>query len=215
MQISAGCVVVVLLGLGAAAQAAPPGQTAPGAAEDPPPPVMVPVMIPTPAATWAPVQVLERPVYHYEDRPVTVAANPYGLLVGYYEAAVMVGLSRNLALSVGGAAWKIPGSSGAQLTVSLPIYLRRTFTGPYVEPGLIARRTPATGGAVECASAACSAPDAQHAWLGPEVLFGWQWSFDSGLHFAMAIGLARHAVDSMNDRTETDMNGYFRVGYGW
>jgi hypothetical protein len=50
-------------------------------------------------------------------------------------------------------------------------------------------------------------------WIGPQLLFGWHWTFDSGLNVNFAFGVAKHIDDS--DNNSTDANGYFRVGYAF
>jgi hypothetical protein len=53
-------------------------------------------------------------------------------------------------------------------------------------------------------------------WAGIEMLFGWQWTFDSGLNVAMAFGVAKHlASNHMGSSDGADANGYFRVGYAF
>jgi hypothetical protein len=91
--------------------------------------------------------------------------------------------------------------TGHEVGVSFPIYLRRVFQGPFLEPGIIARRFDHT-----CEG--CSGTGDEHA--GPEVLFGWQWSFDSGLNVAMALG----AMRNLNGGSSSpEPAGYFRIGY--
>jgi len=50
--------------------------------------------------------------------------------------------------------------------------------------------------------------------VGPQVMFGWHWSFDSGANVALAFGAFR----PMNDgKTSDDVEpaGYFRIGYAY
>ena len=104
------------------------------------------------------------------------------------------------------------------IAASAPIYFRRTFSGPFLEPGVIARSSRDRvyyDGA--CAyDTPCSSPDNSHSWAGIEMLFGWQWTFDSGLNVAMAFGVAKHlATNQMSSSDDADANGYFRVGYAF
>ena len=46
---------------------------------------------------------------------------------------------------------------------------------------------------------------------GPEMLFGWHWTFDSGLNTSFAFGLAKR-LDGNNGSDDPEVNGYFRVG---
>ena len=61
-----------------------------------------------------------------------------------------------------------------------------------------------------------------HTFIGPEVLFGWHWTFDSGFNFAAAIGVTRNMTarttdaDGFDDGTHQPMpTGYMRVGYAF
>ena len=53
------------------------------------------------------------------------------------------------------------------------------------------------------------------------MMFGWHWSFDSGLNVAMALGAAREISSGSSDSSSysngDDMHfaGYFRVGYAF
>ena len=49
--------------------------------------------------------------------------------------------------------------------------------------------------------------------VGPEVLFGWHWSFDSGLNVAAALGVARDLSGDANGSSDPEPVGYFRIGY--
>ena len=49
-------------------------------------------------------------------------------------------------------------------------------------------------------------------WAGPELLFGWHWTFDSGLNVQFAAGFAKQMGNSKGD---PDGNAYFRVGYAF
>ncbi len=47
------------------------------------------------------------------------------------------------------------------------------------------------------------------------MLFGWHWTFDSGLNVAMAFGAARNMSSDNNEYNsdEPEPAGYFRIGY--
>ena len=47
------------------------------------------------------------------------------------------------------------------------------------------------------------------------MLFGWHWTFDSGLNIAMALGAARNLGGDKMSSTEVQPAGYFRVGYAF
>jgi hypothetical protein len=147
---------------------------------------------------------------------INVAGNPFGPFFGYYDLAVTYNLSQNIAISGSLAGWSEGNGdhTGYQATISAPIYFRRTFSGPYLEPGLITRTSNYNDSyAASCAS--CSDYSSSKQWAGPELLLGWQWTFDSGLNLAAAIGPAKHLGDSQMSSNDTDVNGYFRVGYAF
>ncbi|HEY1556211.1 MAG TPA: hypothetical protein VGF94_15350 [Kofleriaceae bacterium] len=159
------------------------------------------------------VKVGERGDYLYKFKKVNISVDPFGPFLGYYEAAISYGLSQNVALSAsfGTLVDNSGNTSGYQATLSLPIYFRRTYSGPFLEPGLIVRGS-TTNDDYECDG--CDSTSTSTSWAGPEMLFGWQWMFDSGLNVAWAAGVVKHlGGDAMGENT--DVNGYFRVGYAF
>jgi hypothetical protein len=194
---------------------------APGAAEMPPPP---------PAATangapqnenWAnvshingtPVKVGERQDYLYQPKTFNLSANPFGFFFGYYDLAASKALSNHLAATVAITAWDFGEyDQGFQFSATLPLYFRKTFSGPFLEGGLLLRTTDEYDYgyyAYDCYD--CSATMSNDTWLGPQLLFGWHWTFDSGLNTSFAFGVAKR----MDGRDEPDVNGYWRVGYAF
>lgn len=193
---------------------------APGAEEDPPAAPAGPSAI---AATttapqneaWSnvshingtPVPVGERNRYLYKFKKTNIAVNPFGLLFGVYDGSATFAVSQNLALSVSGTIVDEEYSGGYQITASVPLYFRRTFSGPYLEPGLMMRHT---------SEHVFDAGDDTNDWAGIELLFGWQWIFDSGLNLQLAMGVARHLSSSDSySSDDAEANGYFRVGYAF
>jgi len=206
-----------------AAPAPQPVYAAPGAAEMPPPP-------PYPAAPatangapqnedWnnvshingVPVKVGERQDYLFKPKKFNISTNPFGYFFGYYDIAGSMALGQNLAASVAITGWDQDFSTGYQLSATLPLYFRKTFSGPYLEGGLLIRQTNASyDECYDCTYASTSMNT--DSWAGPQLLFGWQWTFDSGLNVAFAAGVAKQMG---NSDQETDGNGYFRVGYAF
>lgn len=202
------------------------------------PPVAAPAVMPNGAPQnedWGnvshingtPVKVGERNDYLYTLKKTNVSANPFGPFFGYYDLGVSQAMSQNIALS-GSLAYydkstDYDSRSMFQLTASAPIYFRRTFSGPFLEPGLIYRSSSSSDNYAygACATGSyCGSNMSTHTWFGPELLFGWHWNFDSGLNISWAFGLAKHVSDSNNDGSTTssdnpDVNGYFRVGYNF
>jgi hypothetical protein len=167
-----------------------------------------------------PVKVGERGDYLYRFRKTNVMANPFGPFWGYYDGSASYAVSQNVAVSVGLSGWSTGNGyhTGYQATASLPIYFRRTYSGPYLEPGLITRSTSSSYSNYCASSSGCGSSGDTHTWVGPELLLGWQWSFDSGLNLAMAFGVAKHVGDSQMSpysSHDQDANGYFRVGYAF
>jgi hypothetical protein len=166
-----------------------------------------------------PVPVGDRNQYLYKFRKTEITVNPFGPFFGYYDAAAAHAVSQNIAVAGSISVWDLDhgNSTGYQLTASLPIYLRRTFSGPFLEPGMIVRESgssysscyDASGNYMSCGSDT-------HRWAGPEMLFGWQSTFDSGLTVQWAFGVAkRMATNDSSSSDDTDVNGYFRVGYAF
>lgn len=195
-----------------------------------------PIVAPEPAATPAPmtdnwedvshingqlVKVGERNEYLIKNpKRFNISTNPIGFLVGFYGLSVAAAVNDNVAIrgNVEKFDFEFFGhTTGYELAVSAPIYLRRTFSGPFLEPGFIYQQTMDTpwdlfGDGEEMAVA--------HTYAGPEVLFGWHWMFDSGLNIAAAIGATRNLTTntSSDGVTEDDgpmPTGYLRVGFAF
>ncbi len=212
----------------AQAPAPAPAIEAPGAAENPPAPELAP---PAPQnEPWSNVshingtlvKVGERNDYLIKYKPSNISVNPFGPFFGYYDGAFAHGITQNLAISGSIAGYYKSDSSSShtmfQVTASLPIYFRRTFSGPFIEPGLIYRSSSYND---SYACSGCTDSGMSKSWFGPELLFGWHWTFDSGLNVSWAFGLAKHVTDTNSDPNaysnsdEPDVNGYFRVGYNF
>jgi hypothetical protein len=111
--------------------------------------------------------------------------------------------------------------TGTEFGIGLPIYLRRTYQGAFIEPGFIVRNT----------SEADNYPDGYDdsvhtSTVGPQMLVGWHATWDSGFNIAAAVGVGRNLGEGTtygdasynsydNDEAEVFANGYFRVGYAF
>jgi len=196
---------------------------APGAAEMPP--------IPAPPAApqnedWSNVShingqlvpVGQRNDYLYRFRKTNIATNPIGMMFGYYGISVSTALTQNVALRFDASAWSTDhGSrSGYEVGVTAPIYFRRTYSGPYFEPGLLIHGDSTSyDTSYDCVD--CSTSSGNH-WVGPQMLFGWAWMFDSGLNVSAAFGAAKRMSTSSMDSYSSDEPapvGYFRLGYAF
>jgi hypothetical protein len=201
--------------------AAPAVSMAPGAAEMPPP------AAPAPAAAngapqnedWnnvshingVPVKVGERGDYLYKPKKFNLSTNPFGYFFGYYDIAGSMALGQNLAASVALTGWSIDSEHGYQLAASLPLYFRKTFSGPFLEGGIILRESEDDYYA-DCYDCSASSSMSTSSSISPELLFGWHWTFDSGLNVAFAFGLSKKMGGDENDTLPA---GYFRVGYAF
>jgi len=147
------------------------------------------------------VKVGEQGDYLYNDgKKINVASNPIGWMFGFYGASVSVAVHKNVALRGDLNIYRVGGGSGSEFGLSAPIYFKRTFHGPFLEPGIVARNLDECDG---CGSA------------GPEVLFGWHWMFDSGLNVAIALGALRDMNHGGGGASDAEPTGYFRIGYAF
>jgi hypothetical protein len=157
------------------------------------------------------VPVGEKNEYLVAFKPTNISINPIGAMMGFYSGSLSFAVSQNVALRAD-ASYFAPidsESTGFQVGVSAPIYLRRTYQGAFVEPGIMARTMTHKD--------SYDGSTRTYKEFGPEVLLGWHWSWDSGLNAAIAFGVGRN----LNHGTETDVDtgdaeyvdGYLRIGY--
>ena len=146
------------------------------------------------------VKVGERGDYLYRWKTTNIASNPIGWMFGLYGLSVSHAVHNNVALRGDANALSLSNTTGYEVGFSVPIYFRRVFSGPFVEPGMLARNV------------SCRGCDDRPAHIGPEVLVGWHWTFDSGLNVAMAVGAMRN-LDNHTSSVEAEPAGYFRIGY--
>jgi hypothetical protein len=197
--------------------------SAPGAMEVPPPPMPAAMNGAPQNESWSnvshingvPVKVGERQDYLFKPKKYNLSANPFGFFFGYYDIAASMALGSNLGATVAVTGWDLSDyEQGMQLSATLPLYFRKTFSGPFLEAGLLVRTTDEEDYYyADCYD--CSSYDYQESsstWVGPQLMFGWHWTFDSGLNTSFAFGVAKRMDGSEHD---TDANGYFRVGYAF
>ncbi len=218
---------VIVNSNGQAAAAAPQQLSPPGAQETPP--------APAPAVDAAPhneawnnvshingsiVPVGERNAYLYTFKKNNLQTNPLAWMFGYYQIAAQHALSQNIALSVELSGWSTNhgNASGYSVSATLPIFFRRAFSGPFLEPGLVIHND-SNDNSCYCTYDSTSSPSSSgHTWAGPEVMFGWAWMFDSGLNISAAFGAAKRLNDNSSSSYSSDDPepvGYFRVGYSF
>jgi hypothetical protein len=243
MMIAARRVALALVALAAAPAAAQPGAdypTAPPPATYQPdviviqpapvgqpvqPQVVLPATLPPQNENWAdvnhingtPVKVGERGDYLLTKwKKTNIATNPIGWMVGIYGVSVSHAVHNNVALrgDVNLVDLRESSTQGYEVGVSLPIYFKRVFQGPFLEPGLIVRDTTDENEALYGCDYGCD----REASIGPSMVFGWHWTFDSGLNIAGAAGLMRNInaeENAYDTESEIEFSGYFRVGYAF
>ena len=165
------------------------------------------------------VKVGETNDYVKTYRRTSISTNPVGWILGSYGVSVSYGLNNNIAIrgDVGYLDdYLEEGTTGFSAEVGLPIYLRRTYQGPFIEPGFAIKVLKDedvvyySGGSPSGSSTETSTETV----AGPQVLAGWQWTWDSGFNLAVAAGVGRNW--SSDDEFEKIFpNGYFRVGYAF
>ncbi|MBA3538618.1 MAG: hypothetical protein H0T79_03245 [Deltaproteobacteria bacterium] len=167
------------------------------------------------------VPVGERGNYLFKQKKMNISSNPIGWMMGFYGVSVSYALSDNIAIrgDLNYFAIEDSNETGYEYGVSLPIYFKRTYQGPFIEPGIIARGWSRDdsyyGDCYDCSSYETE----DDTMVGPEMMFGYHLTFDSGLNVAAALGVARN----MNSRTDeygyteeaVAPAGYFRVGYAF
>ena len=164
------------------------------------------------------VPVGERNQYLYAYKKNNLQSNPIAWMFGYYQIAGSHALSQNIAASLEISGWSTDhgNESGYQIAPTLQVYFKRTFSGPFLEGGLVIHHDDNGGYVYDCYD--CSSTSMTRDWVGPEVMFGWAWMFDSGLNISAAFGAAKRMQDSSSDTYSSDEPepvGYFRVGYAF
>jgi hypothetical protein len=153
------------------------------------------------------VPVGEHNLYTYEFPRWNLSLNPVGWVLGSFGASVSYGFHDNVAarLDVNYFNQVDGNEKGIELGAGLPIYFRRTYQGVFLEPGVIYRR----GTDAEMPGAAPVTT------MGPQVLLGWHWMWDSGLNVAAAIGLGRNFSATSSTEAKVFGNAYLRFGYAF
>lgn len=190
----------------------PAGAPPPGAAPIAAPPGTAVYLVPTAPQNqdWnnvshingTPVRVGEHDDYLYRWKTTNIASNPIGWLFGFFGLSISQAIHDHIALR-GDANWFDiirSTTSGYEVGASVSVYFRRVFSGPFLEGGVVARTIYRP-----------EEPDDTIA--GPEVMFGWHWTYDWGVNVAIAGGAIRALNHSHSD--ELQPAGYFRIGYAF
>jgi hypothetical protein len=191
---------------------APPGASAPAIAA----PAPAPASQPPPAGgdgrdlshiRGTPVAVGDHNQYYYRFRRTNISTNPVGWMLGIYGLSLSYGFNQHFALRGDLNYFDFLDSEGTgfEIGAGLPIYFRRTYSGVFLEPGFIVRQFDQDFG--------------DNRTLGPQVLVGWHWMWDSGLNLAIAAGVGRNwseeDTEEDYDDEEPFANGYLRFGYAF
>lgn len=160
------------------------------------------------------------PVTSERVRLLAVSVDPIGFVSGQYGASIARRLNSHAALRIDGQFVRdldgVDASSTWRLGVSVPLYLSKTFNGPFIEPGLAASRELVGIGSYPLPqTGAPSVYGVRDYAAGPEIFVGWQRLFDNGLHIAAAIGASQ---DWTGTRTPPGLVGTVyggpTIGYG-
>lgn len=154
------------------------------------------------------VKVGEKQDYLLSYKKLNVSTNPIGWIMGIYGVSASYAVGANVAIRGDANYFSMENERGYEVGVSAPIYFRRVYSGPFIEPGIVARSFENMDD-YECSGCSSSTSTL----IGPEVLFGWHWSFDSGLNVALAVGAARDVSGDANSSSDPEPVGYFRIGY--
>ncbi|RMH36450.1 MAG: hypothetical protein D6689_22510 [Deltaproteobacteria bacterium] len=163
-----------------------------------------------------PVKVGEHNEYYYSFRRTNVQINPLGWIVGIFGASASYGVSDHVALRADVTLYDLIDSpvTGLELSVSAPLYLRRTYQGPFLEAGILWREIRSNYEYEAYGCADCR--DDTDTVYGPQVLVGWHWMWDGGFNLAVATGAGRNlARDAGGSDDPAFVNGYLRFGYAF
>ena len=151
-----------------------------------------------------PVKVGERGDYLHTYKKMNISSNPIGWMFGFYGLSVSHAVGKHAALRADANLFDVDDESGYEVGLTLPLYFKQVYKGPFIEGGIMVRQL-----GDECYD--CMERTAN---VGPQVLFGWHWSFDSGANVALAFGAFR---PMNNGKTQDDVEpaGYFRIGYAY
>ncbi|MDQ3335395.1 MAG: hypothetical protein M4D80_09540 [Myxococcota bacterium] len=154
-----------------------------------------------------PVPVGERGNFLYAHKKTNISTNPIGWMFGFYGLSVSHAVSPNIAVRADANLFNFDHDNGYEIGLTVPIYFKRVYQGPFLEGGLMVRQfdNDDCWDGEDCQSAAN---------VGPQVLFGWHWTFDSGANVAFALGAFR-PMNQGKTSDDVEPAGYFRIGYAY
>ena len=162
------------------------------------------------------VKVGETNDYKKSYKRTSISTNPIGWIIGSYGVSVSYGVTNNIAIrgDVGYLSnYLDENTTGFSVGVGAPIYLRRTYQGPFIEPGFAIMTVNRDNDFDYAGCDDCSSSSSVTV-AGPQMLAGWHWTWDSGFNLSAAFGLGRN-WSSDDSYSKIFPNGYFRVGYAF
>ncbi|HEY4178646.1 MAG TPA: hypothetical protein VGM90_17490 [Kofleriaceae bacterium] len=169
------------------------------------------------------VPVGDKNNYLNEFKRTNISTNPIGWMAGVYGLSASYAVSENIVLKGDANIFNdFFGSDGYEVNATALLYLRRAYSGPYVEAGVMQRETHGHGSdnSTDCYDYGCDSMSTTQ--TGPEVLVGYTSMFDSGFNISYAFGLARDmnaknydGESSSSTEDQLTPTGYLRVGYAF
>jgi len=154
-----------------------------------------------------PIPVGSHNEYYYDIKRTNISTNPVGWVLGSYGLSASYAFTDNLAVRGDVNYYAPPGEelTGFEFGAGLPVYFRRAYQGPFLEPGVIVRSFDDNEDGASADSVTT---------FGPQVLAGWAWMWDSGLNISVAVGAGRNFSND-DEHDEVFANGYLRFGYAF
>jgi hypothetical protein len=161
-----------------------------------------------------PIKVGEHNEYYNQHPKFSIGLNPLGLVMGMYGLSGTYAVSDHVGVRgeflIAHNALGESGANGSSLQFGAPIFFKQMYQGFFLEPGLTVRsssRKDWDGNAQDVST------------VGPHIMAGWQWRWDSGFTASLAFGATRD-VSSNNDNNdvgydnnEVTPTSYFHTGY--
>ena len=154
------------------------------------------------------VPVGEKNKYTYKYKKWNISTNPLGYMIGFFGLSTSYALNKNIALrgDIEFISLFDTDIKGGGISISAPIYFKKMYDGFFFEPGFrIMSLNESTNTGIG---------------VGPMVLVGWHWIWDSGLNISMALGsgytwLSENTPNDGATSSGVLPAGYFRIGYAF
>lgn len=153
------------------------------------------------------VKVGDAHAYRHSYPRWNVSTNPLGYFFNSFGASLSYAPTAHVAVRADAGYFDDDARQGLELGLSAPVYFRKMYSGFFLEPGV-------TFKALES-----QVEDARATVVGPQLLLGWHWYWDSRLNVALAAGVGRNWSDSrrdaFSDYADVYGTGYLRFGYAF